>query len=182
MKLNSLSQEVFCALFWFFLFPSPFFCILLLLCLFLLAVSFVDSLAVEVMSLVPGNVTPCLESLREELLEKEQMMCGDFRDFQDLLDYLKSSGHSQCTTVWTKDSVAYRCRTCQVNDARSVRFAIILFIFVLLVVACRLFRVVLISSTSVPRCLWLLRRCSCWKLFSDYGNLELCWSQLCFPV
>jgi hypothetical protein len=87
----------------------------------------------------------------------ERMMCGDFLDFQDLLDYLKSSGHSQCTTVWTKDSVAYRCRTCQVNDARSVfefkRFAIILFIFVLLVVACRLFRVVLISSTSVPRCL-----------------------------
>ncbi|KAH9567600.1 hypothetical protein CY35_03G035000 [Sphagnum magellanicum] len=120
MKLNSLSQEVFCALFWFFLFPSPFFCILLLLCLFLLAVSFVDSLAVEVMSLVPGNVTPCLESLREELLEKEQMMCGDFRDFQDLLDYLKSSGHSQCTTVWTKDSVAYRCRTCQVNDASAI--------------------------------------------------------------
>jgi hypothetical protein len=80
-------------------------------------------------------------------------MCRDFRDFQDLLDYLKSSGHSQCTTVWTKDSVAYRCRTCQVNDARSVRFAIILFIFVLLLVACRLFLVVLISSTSVPRCL-----------------------------
>jgi hypothetical protein len=85
-----------------------------------LAVSFVDSLAVEVMSRVPGNVTPCLESLREELLDKERMMCRDFRDFQDLLDYLKSSGHSQCTTVWTKDSVAYRCRTCQVNDASAI--------------------------------------------------------------
>ncbi|CAM6028185.1 unnamed protein product [Sphagnum balticum] len=72
------------------------------------------------MSRVPGNVTPCLESLGAEILEKERMMCGNFRNFQDLLDYLKSSGHSQCTTVWTKDSVAYRCRTCQVNDASAI--------------------------------------------------------------
>jgi hypothetical protein len=137
--------------------PLPFLLYLVAVISVSWAGSFVDLLAVEVMSRVPGNVTPCLQSLRAEILEMERMMCGDFLDFQDLLDYLKSSGHSQCTTVWTKDSVAYRCRTCQVNDARSVfefkRFAIILFIFVLLVVACRLFRVVLISSTSVPRCL-----------------------------
>jgi hypothetical protein len=106
-----------------------------------LAGSFVDLLAVEVMSRVPGNVTPFLESLRKEILEKERMMCGDFRNFQDLLDNLKSSGHSQCTTVWTKDSVAYRCRTCQVNDARSV------------------FECALLLSSSYLFCLLLLVAC-----------------------
>ncbi|CAM6049364.1 unnamed protein product [Sphagnum compactum] len=62
---------------------------------------------------------PRLEALREELQEKERFMLHDYQSFQDLLEALKSSGHSQCTTVWTKDTVAYRCRTCQINDLRS---------------------------------------------------------------
>jgi len=140
MKLNSLSQEVFCAFFWFF-FPPPLSSVSCCCYFGFLAGSVVDLLAVEIMSRVPGNVTPCLEFLEEEILEKEQMMCGDFRDFQDLLDNLKSSGHSQCTTVWTKDSVAYRCRTCQVNDARSV------------------FECALLLSSSYLFCLLLLVAC-----------------------
>jgi E3 ubiquitin-protein ligase UBR1/E3 ubiquitin-protein ligase UBR3 len=69
-----------------------------------------------------------LEALREEILEKERFMSGDFQSFEDLLEALKSSGHSQCTTVWTKDTVAYRCRTCQLNDSRSAAaFAFVFF-------------------------------------------------------
>jgi hypothetical protein len=60
-----------------------------------------------------------LEELREELREKERSMSHGYQSFQYLLEALKSSGHSQCTTVWTKDTVAYRCRTCQINDSRS---------------------------------------------------------------
>jgi hypothetical protein len=60
-----------------------------------------------------------LEALREELREKEQFMSDGYQSFQYLLEALESSGHSQCTTVWTKDTVAYRCRTCQINDSRS---------------------------------------------------------------
>jgi hypothetical protein len=63
--------------------------------------------------------SPGLEALREELLEKEQFMSDGYPSFEYLLEALESSGHSQCTTVWTKDTVAYRCRTCQINDSRS---------------------------------------------------------------
>ncbi|CAM6051174.1 unnamed protein product [Sphagnum compactum] len=61
-----------------------------------------------------------LEALREELREKEQFMSHGYQSFQYLLEALKSSGHSQCTTVWTKDTVAYRCRTCQINDSSAI--------------------------------------------------------------
>ncbi len=60
-----------------------------------------------------------LEALREELRKKERFMSHGYQSFQYLLKALKSSGHSQCTTVWTKDTVAYYCRTCQINDSRS---------------------------------------------------------------
>ncbi len=71
---------------------------------------------------------PRLEALREELREKEDFMSQGYQSFQDLLEALKSSGHSQCTTVWTKDTVAYRCRTCQINDSRSAAaFAFVFF-------------------------------------------------------
>ncbi|CAK9228199.1 unnamed protein product [Sphagnum troendelagicum] len=61
-----------------------------------------------------------LEALRKELREKERFMSDGYQGFQYLLEALKSSGHSQCTTVWTKDTVAYRCRTCQINDSSAI--------------------------------------------------------------
>jgi E3 ubiquitin-protein ligase UBR1/E3 ubiquitin-protein ligase UBR3 len=59
-----------------------------------------------------------LERIREEISEKERTMSAGYESFDELLADLQSSGHSQCTTVWSKDMVAYRCRTCQVNDSR----------------------------------------------------------------
>jgi len=51
-----------------------------------------------------------------------------YQSFQYLLKALKSSGRSQCTTDWTKDTVAYRCRTCQINESRSAAaFAFVFF-------------------------------------------------------
>jgi hypothetical protein len=59
-----------------------------------------------------------LERIREEISEKERTMSAGYESFDGLLADLQSSGHSQCTTVWSKDMVAYRCRTCQMNDSR----------------------------------------------------------------
>ncbi|CAM6078744.1 unnamed protein product [Sphagnum tenellum] len=63
---------------------------------------------------------PRLEALREELREKERFMSHGYQSFQYLLEALKSSGHSQCITVWTKDTVTYRCRTCQIYDWSTI--------------------------------------------------------------
>jgi hypothetical protein len=55
-------------------------------------------------------------------------MSDGYQSYQYLLEALKSSGHSQCTTVWTKDTVAYGCRTCQSNDSSSAAaFAFVFF-------------------------------------------------------
>ncbi|CAM6048970.1 unnamed protein product [Sphagnum compactum] len=72
------------------------------------------------MALTHRSPGPRLEALREELREKERFMSQGYQSFQYLLEALKSSGHSQCTTVWTKDTVAYRCRTCQINDLSAI--------------------------------------------------------------
>ncbi|KAH8933083.1 hypothetical protein BDL97_18G012900 [Sphagnum fallax] len=61
-----------------------------------------------------------LERIREEISEKERTMSAGYESFDELLADLQSSGHSQCTTVWSKDMVAYRCRTCQVNDSSAI--------------------------------------------------------------
>jgi len=82
----------------------------------------------RIMSRTHRSPGPRLEALREELGEKERFMSHGYQSFQYLLEALKSSGHSQCTTVWTKDTVAYRCRTCQINDSRSAAaFAFVFF-------------------------------------------------------
>jgi hypothetical protein len=55
-------------------------------------------------------------------------MSHGYQSFQYFLEALKSLGHSQCTTVWTKGTVAYRCRTCQIDDSRSASaFAFVFF-------------------------------------------------------
>ncbi|KAH9534061.1 hypothetical protein CY35_18G087100 [Sphagnum magellanicum] len=61
-----------------------------------------------------------LERIREEISEKERTMSAGYESFDGLLADLQSSGHSQCTTVWSKDMVAYRCRTCQMNDSSAI--------------------------------------------------------------
>ncbi len=95
---------------------------------------------------------PRLEALREELREKERSMSHGYQSFQYLLEALKSSGHSQCTTVWTKDAVAYRCRTCQINDSRSA--AALAFVF---------FHTISVSPPLSPPC----RLLAIWTWFLD---------------
>jgi hypothetical protein len=70
----------------------------------------------SIMSRTHSSPGPRLEALREELREKERFMSHGYQSFQYLVEALKS----QCTTVWTKDTVAYRCRTCHINDSSAI--------------------------------------------------------------
>jgi len=95
-------------------------CLPVLLLVLSVLLCWLQSAAVSrIMARTHRSPGPRLEALREELREKEQFMSQGYQSFQYLLEALKSSGHSQCTTVWTKHTVAYRCRTCQINDSRS---------------------------------------------------------------
>lgn len=44
-------------------------------------------------------------------------MCGGM-PLQAYLDEFRAQGELQCTNVWSKAIIAYRCRTCQTNDSR----------------------------------------------------------------
>ncbi len=102
----------------------------------------------SIMSRTHSSPGPRLEALREELREKERFMSHGYQSFQYLVEALKS----QCTTVWTKDTVAYRCRTCHINDSRSASaFA---FVF---------FHTTSISPPSSPPC----RLLAIWMWFLD---------------
>lgn len=70
------------------------------------------------MSFFPRSswITP--DQAKERLSALEGRMCSPHVSFPDYLETLQSNGQAQCTTVWTKGTVAYRCRTCQVNDSR----------------------------------------------------------------
>ncbi len=95
-------------------------CLPVLLLVLSVLLCLLQSAAVSrIMSRTHRSTRSRLEALREELREKERFMSDGYQSFPYLLEALKSSGHSQCTTVWTKDTVAYRCRTCQMNDSRS---------------------------------------------------------------
>lgn len=59
-----------------------------------------------------------LDEAREALCANERQMCPFNVSFPEYLEALQSNGQAQCTTVWTKGTVAYRCRTCQVNESR----------------------------------------------------------------
>nr|XP_024380592.1 E3 ubiquitin-protein ligase PRT6-like isoform X4 [Physcomitrium patens]PNR51519.1 hypothetical protein PHYPA_010706 [Physcomitrium patens] len=56
----------------------------------------------------------------EILRNHENRMCLPTLSFSQYLDYLQARGQANCTTVWTKGTVAYRCRTCQVNDSSAI--------------------------------------------------------------
>ena len=45
-------------------------------------------------------------------------MCPPNTSFKGYLATLKSIGQDQCTFVWAKGAVAYRCRTCQILESR----------------------------------------------------------------
>ncbi|KAG0562955.1 hypothetical protein KC19_9G186000 [Ceratodon purpureus] len=60
------------------------------------------------------------EGAVERLASHERLMCPPQMTFPQYLDALQSTGQAQCTTVWTKGTVAYRCRTCQVNDSSAI--------------------------------------------------------------
>ncbi|BBN00658.1 hypothetical protein MPTK1_2g00960 [Marchantia polymorpha subsp. ruderalis] len=60
-----------------------------------------------------------LEAANRGLMEIEHSMSGG-EFFSSYLDSFKAGGQAQCTTVWTKTTIAYRCRTCQVNDSSAI--------------------------------------------------------------
>lgn len=66
----------------------------------------------------PNFLTPTKAELHLRYCESQ--MCPPNTSLERHLCELQSSGQAQCTTVWTKGTVAYRCRTCQVNDSRLV--------------------------------------------------------------
>ncbi len=82
------------------------------------------------MSRTDRSPEPRFEWLREELRDRERLMSHDYPSFEHLLGALQSSGHSHCTRVWTKNTVAYRCRTCQIHDWRSAAAFAFLFLHI----------------------------------------------------
>lgn len=60
-----------------------------------------------------------IKSAKRGLAEIElRISGGEF--FEAYLGQLQCNGEAQCTTVWTKSTIAYRCRTCQVNDSSAI--------------------------------------------------------------
>jgi len=74
------------------------------------------------------------EDAKNRVQLHERRMCPAGMSFPQYLEALQSSGQAQCTTVWTKGTVAYRCRKCQVNDSRFAnennfsRFSALMFV------------------------------------------------------
>jgi hypothetical protein len=61
-----------------------------------------------------------LDEAEKFLSDLTLQMCGG--DNLDLyLGELVSQGQSQCSNTWSKGVIAYRCRTCQMNDSRSAQ-------------------------------------------------------------
>ncbi|KAG0560005.1 hypothetical protein KC19_10G146700 [Ceratodon purpureus] len=42
------------------------------------------------------------------------------KELDAYLDEFRAQGESQCTNVWSKGIIAYRCRTCQTNDSSAI--------------------------------------------------------------
>ncbi|CAM6105290.1 unnamed protein product [Calypogeia fissa] len=60
-----------------------------------------------------------VEAANRGLAEIELRISGG-KFFDAYLEQLQCDGQAQCTTVWTKTTIAYRCRTCQVNDSSAI--------------------------------------------------------------
>ncbi|KAL3678070.1 hypothetical protein R1sor_021026 [Riccia sorocarpa] len=65
----------------------------------------------------PRRQTP--DAVRRGLDEIERNISGG-EVFALYLDKFRAGGQAQCTTVWTRTAIAYRCRTCQVNDSSAI--------------------------------------------------------------
>lgn len=59
----------------------------------------------------------CSVEAEKILRDLSCQMCGG-KDLDSYLEEFRSQGQSQCTKVWSKGNIAYRCRTCQTKDSR----------------------------------------------------------------
>lgn len=61
-----------------------------------------------------------LDEAKKFLSDQTLQMC-DGINLDLYLGELVSQGQSQCSNIWSKGVIAYRCRTCQINDSRSAQ-------------------------------------------------------------
>jgi hypothetical protein len=59
------------------------------------------------------------ESAEKGLRGLNFSMCGR-EDLASLIEELRAKGEQQCNKVWAKGKIAYRCRTCQLNDSSAI--------------------------------------------------------------
>jgi hypothetical protein len=53
-------------------------------------------------------------------LEELSLLMSGGESLEEYIEEFRAQGQSQCTNVWSKGIIAYRCRTCQMNDSRYV--------------------------------------------------------------
>lgn len=82
-------------------------------------VAFVQVAVTEMSSelLRPTHVSKDGAELR--LREVSLAMCGG-ASLDSYLAEFRAQGETQCTNVWSKGIIAYRCRTCQTNDSSAI--------------------------------------------------------------
>jgi hypothetical protein len=59
------------------------------------------------------------ESAEKGLRDLNFSMCGR-EDLTSHIEGLRAKGEQQCNRVWAKGKIAYRCRTCQLNDSSAI--------------------------------------------------------------
>ncbi|CAK9232731.1 unnamed protein product [Sphagnum troendelagicum] len=59
------------------------------------------------------------ESAEKGLRDLNFSMCGR-EDLTSHIEGLRAKGEQQCNKVWAKGKIAYRCRTCQLNDSSAI--------------------------------------------------------------
>ncbi|CAM6059330.1 unnamed protein product [Sphagnum tenellum] len=59
------------------------------------------------------------ESAEKGLRDLNFSMCGR-EDLTSHIEELRAKGEQQCNKVWAKGKIAYRCRTCQLNDSSAI--------------------------------------------------------------
>jgi hypothetical protein len=59
------------------------------------------------------------ESAEKGLRDLNFSMCGR-EDLTSHIEGLRAKGEQQFNKVWAKGKIAYRCRTCQLNDSSAI--------------------------------------------------------------
>ncbi|KAG0566256.1 hypothetical protein KC19_7G050000 [Ceratodon purpureus] len=67
--------------------------------------------------LVPTRIG--VDEAKATLDEYSLVMCGGEK-LDEYVEECRAQGQSQCTNVWNKGIIAYRCRTCQMNDSSAI--------------------------------------------------------------